>query len=101
MNYIICHNYDRQLIWHLNIIAQEREREGEIKLLPQPHSPEVDYSIFIMVAVLVMLERLEKRPGMTPESFLPPIFAGTAFVSWFYVPPPPPQRNTSGGGGSL
>jgi hypothetical protein len=36
------------------------------KLLPQTHSPEVYYSIFMMVVVLVMSERLEKRPGATP-----------------------------------
>jgi hypothetical protein len=55
-------------------------RETEIKLLPQTHSPEVDFSLFIMVAVLVMLERLEKRPGMAPAAFPPPIFIGIAFV---------------------
>jgi hypothetical protein len=54
-----------------------REREREIKILQQTHSPEVDYSIIIMVAVLVMLERLEKRPGMAPAAFPLPIFAGS------------------------
>jgi hypothetical protein len=29
----------------------------------------VDYSLFIVVAVLVMLERLEKRPGVTLAAF--------------------------------
>jgi hypothetical protein len=29
----------------------------------------VDFSLFIMVAVLVMLERLEKRPGTAPTGF--------------------------------
>jgi hypothetical protein len=44
-----------------------REREREVKLLPQTHSPEVDYSIFIMVAVLVMLERVEMQLGMARQ----------------------------------
>jgi hypothetical protein len=43
-----------------------------------------------------MLERLEKRPGATPEVFPPPIFAGIAFVLWFCVSSPPPQENASG-----
>jgi hypothetical protein len=53
-----------QLIWHLINIAQERERE--IKLLPQTHRPEVDYSL-IMLTVLVMLEKIS---GMAPAAFL-------------------------------
>jgi hypothetical protein len=52
------------------------------KLLPQTHSPEVDYSLFIMVAVLVMSERLEKLPGATPAVFPPPNFARIASVSF-------------------
>jgi hypothetical protein len=55
----------------------------------------VDYSLFIMVAVLVMLERLEKRPGTAPAAFPPPIFTGIAFVSWLRVFPPPPHKITS------
>jgi hypothetical protein len=77
----------------LTNIAQERE----IKLLPQTHSLEVVYSHFIMVAVLVMLEGLEKRPGTAPTSFPPPIFAGSASVSWLCVSLPPPHENTLGG----
>jgi hypothetical protein len=73
-----------------------REREREIKLLPQTHSPEMDYSLFIMVAVLVMLERLEMRLGTAPAVF-PPIFTGSTSVSWFHVFPPPPCENASGG----
>jgi hypothetical protein len=69
-----------QPMWHLNIIAQT---ERDIKLLPQTHSPEVDYSLFIMVAVLGMLERLEKRLGATLAAFPPPIFTGTTFVLCF------------------
>jgi hypothetical protein len=40
----------------------------------------VDYSLFIMVAVLVMLERLEKQLGMAPTVFPPPIFTDLASV---------------------
>jgi hypothetical protein len=56
----------------------------------------VDYSLFIMVAVLVMLERLENMPGMAPTAFPPPIFADTTSVPWFHVSPPPPRENASG-----
>jgi hypothetical protein len=49
-----------------------------------------------MVAVLVMLERLEKRPGTAPAVFLPPISVGSASVSWFRVSPLPPPENVSG-----
>jgi hypothetical protein len=57
----------------------------------------VKYSLFIMVAVLVMLERLEKRPGATPIAF-PLLFAGTTSISWFRVSSTPPRENASGGG---
>jgi hypothetical protein len=40
----------------------------------------VYYSLFIMVAVLEISERLEKRPGETLASFPPPIFVGTTSV---------------------
>ena len=60
--------------------TREREREREIKLLPQTHSPEVDYSLLIMVAVLMMLERVEMQPGTAPAVFPPPIFAGYGSV---------------------
>jgi hypothetical protein len=43
----------------------------------------VDYSLFIMVAVLVVLERLEKRLEATPAAFPPPIF--TEIVSVLYA----------------
>jgi hypothetical protein len=60
---------------------------------PSTHSSKVDYSHFIMVAVLVMLERLEKWPGAIPVAFPPPIFAEITSVSWFRVSPPPPREN--------
>jgi hypothetical protein len=71
-------------------------RERENKLLLQTHSPKVDYSLFIMVAVLVMLERLDKRPGATPAELPPPIFAGTASISWFHISTQPLCENASG-----
>jgi hypothetical protein len=52
-----------------------------------------------MVVVLVMLERLEKRPMTALATFPPPIFAGSAFVLWFHVSPSPPHGNASEGGG--
>jgi hypothetical protein len=48
--------------------------------------------------MVVMSERLEKRPGATSMAFLPPIFAGTASVSMFRVFPPPPLGNAEEGG---
>jgi hypothetical protein len=81
---------------HHSTREREREREREIKLLPQTHSTDVGYSLFIMVEVLVMLERLEKRPGMAPAAFPSPIFTGSAFISWFHVSMPPPHENASG-----
>jgi hypothetical protein len=76
------HNHIRQLIWHLNNIAQERERSNYI----QKPSPEVDYSHFIMVAVLVMSESLEKRLRMAQQclpvqsSQVQPLFHGFMFL---------------------
>jgi hypothetical protein len=58
-------------------------------LLPQTHSPEVDYSLFMAVMMVLTSERVEKQPGMTPAAFPPPIFVGTASVSVFRVSPPP------------
>jgi hypothetical protein len=76
---------------------QHITREGEIKLQPQTHSLEVDYYLFIMVAVLVMLKRLEMRPGTAPTMFPLPIFAGSASVSWFHVSQPPLREKASDG----
>ena len=75
-NYEYGHNHDRHLIWHLNNISHERY----IMILAQIHSPEVYCSLFIMVAVMVMLERVEMQPGMAPAAVPSPIFAGSAFV---------------------
>jgi hypothetical protein len=42
-------------------------------------------------------DRVEKRPGATPEAFPPPIFAETASVSMFRVSPPPLDCDCRGG----
>jgi hypothetical protein len=57
----------------------------------------VDYSLFIMVVVLVILERLEKQPGVTLAAISLPIFTGIASVSQFHVSPLPPRKNAPGG----
>jgi hypothetical protein len=62
---------------------QHRTRDRQTRLLPQTHCSEVNYSLFIMVVVLVMLERLEKRPGTAPAVFPPPIFVGSALFRGF------------------
>jgi len=49
-------------------------KRGEIhKLLPQTHSPEVDYSLFIMETVEKSMEKMETTPAAPRRSFPPPI----------------------------
>jgi hypothetical protein len=43
----------------------------------------VDYSLFIMVMMLEMLEKVEIPPVAAPVEFPPPIFAGSGSVSVF------------------
>jgi hypothetical protein len=57
--------------------------EKKDKILPQTHSLEVEYSLFMAVMMVLTSERVEKRPGATPATFPPPIFAGIASVSVF------------------
>jgi hypothetical protein len=57
----------------------------------------VDYSFFMAVSMVVMLERLEKQPGVTPTMFPPPIFVGTTFIFVFHVSPSPLLGNAEGG----
>jgi hypothetical protein len=47
----------------------------------------------MIVVMVVMSERLEKRPGATPTTFLPPIFTRIASIYVFCVSPPPPREN--------
>ena len=42
-------------------------------LLPQTHSPEVDYSLFIMDTVEMSMEKKETSPAALRRSFPPPI----------------------------
>jgi hypothetical protein len=57
--------------------------------MSQTHSLEVDYSLFMAVMMVLMLERVKKRRRATSAAFLPPIFAGTTYVSIFHVSLPP------------
>jgi hypothetical protein len=45
----------------------------------------VDYSLFMAVMMVLMSERVEKRPGATPIAFPLPIFTRIASVSVFHV----------------
>jgi hypothetical protein len=49
----------------------------------------VDYSLFMVVMVVLTSERVEKHPEATPAAFPPSIFAGITSVSVFHVSPPP------------
>jgi hypothetical protein len=49
----------------------------------------VDYSLFMVVMMVLTSERVEKRSGATLAAFPPPIFAKTASISVFRVYPPP------------
>jgi hypothetical protein len=62
-------------------------------MLPQTLSPEVDYSLFMAVMMVLTSERVEKRPAATPAAFPPPIFAGIASVYVFHVSLPPLDRD--------
>jgi hypothetical protein len=44
-------------------------REKWDKLLPQTHSPEVDYSLFMAVMMVLTSERMEKHPGRLRQRF--------------------------------
>jgi hypothetical protein len=57
----------------------------------------VDYSLFMMVMMVLTSERVEKCPGVTPAAFPPPIFNGTASVSVFRVSLPPLIMIVQGG----
>jgi hypothetical protein len=47
--------------------------------------------------MVLMSERVEKRPGATLAVFSPPIFTETASISVFHVSPPPPNHDHRGG----
>ena len=52
-------------------------------LLPQTHSPAVDYSLFIMEMVEMSMEKVETSPAGLRWSFPPPIFSLLISVFWF------------------
>jgi hypothetical protein len=45
----------------------------------------VDYSLFMVVMMVLTLERVEKQPEATPVAFPHSIFAGTISGSVFHV----------------
>ena len=52
-------------------------------LLRQTHSPEVDYSLFIMETVDMSMEKKETSPAGLRRSFPPPIFSLLISISGF------------------
>ena len=52
-------------------------------LLPQTHSPAVDYSLFIIETVEMSMETVETSPAGLRRNFPPPIFSLLIFVSDF------------------
>ena len=52
-------------------------------LLPQTHSPEVDYSLFIMEMVEMLMEKKETSSTALRQSFPPPIRSLLVYVSCF------------------
>ena len=58
------------------MLISEAQERGEIhKLLPQTHSPGVDYSLFIMETVEMSLGEMETTPAALLRSFPPPTAA--------------------------
>jgi hypothetical protein len=49
------------------------------------------------VMMVLMSERVEKRPGVTLAAFPPPIFAGIASIFVFPISLLPPLGNVEGG----
>ena len=65
-------------------------------LLPQTHSPEVDYSLFIMETVEMSMEKVETSPVGLCRSFPHPIFGLLIFVSCFSHVAAPLWKNVGG-----
>ena len=53
-------------------------------LLPQTHSPEVDYSLLIMETVEMSIDKKETSPAGLRQSFPPPICSLLLSVSCFF-----------------
>ena len=63
------------------------------------HKPKVqgvDYSPFIMVTMVEMLEKMETTPAAPRRSFHPPICSSRSSVSWFCVSAAPPSESRRG-----
>ena len=52
-------------------------------LLPQTHSSEVDYSLFMMEMVEMSMEKMETTPAAPRRSFPPPICSSRSSFSCF------------------
>ena len=72
----------------------ELKREREIHmLLPQTHSPEVDYSLFIIETVEMSMEKKETSPAGLRRSFPPPICSLLVSISGFSHVAALPSKN--------
>ena len=68
------------------MLISEAQERGEIrKLLPQTHSPGVDYSLFIMETVETLLGEMETMLAVLRQSFPPLRSAGPGLC----LRPPP------------
>ena len=65
-------------------------------LLPQTHSPEVDYSLFIMETVDMSMEKKETSLAGLRRSFPPPICSLLVSVSCFSRVVALPLKNVGG-----
>ena len=65
-------------------------------LLPQTHSPEVDYSLFIMETGERSMEKKETSPAALHRSFPPPICSLLVSVSCFSCVAALPPKNIGG-----
>ena len=65
-------------------------------LLPQTHSPEVDYSLFIMETVEMSMEKKETSPAGLHRSFPLPICSLLVSVSGFSSVAALPSKNVRG-----
>ena len=68
------------------MLISEAQERGEIhKLLPQTHTPGVDYSLFIMETVEMLLEKMETMSAAPCRSFPPPICSSSSLFWCFCV----------------
>ena len=65
-------------------------------LFPQTHSPEVDYSLFMMETVEMSMEKKEISPAAPRRSFPPPICSSLVSVSGFSRVAAPISKNAEG-----